>query len=176
MLNSVGFQGIHDRVDDRRRRSDGARLADALHPQRVMRTRRRRPVELEAHQIVGSRHRVVHQRSGQKLAALVVHRALPECLTDTLRQAAVQLAVNDHRVDDVADVVARQVALELHLPRLLVDLDDRDVGAERIGEIGRIVEGGGLEAGLQILRIVVGEIRHLRHLGQCQAAVGGALD
>ena len=47
-----------------------------------------------------------------ELAVLVVDAVLPERLGDPLRDPAVHLAVDDHRVDDLADVVDGDVALE----------------------------------------------------------------
>ena len=57
--------------------------------------------------IVGSRHRVVHVASGEKLTgAFFVDTALEQRLADALRDASVHLAFDDHRIDDVAEVVA----------------------------------------------------------------------
>ena len=64
------------------------------------------------------------------------------------RQAAVDLAVHDHRVDDVAAVVDRHEPAHVDLSGALVDVDDRDVAAEREGQVGRIVVVDRLEARL----------------------------
>ena len=72
------------------------------------------------------------------------------------------LAFDDHRIDLVAAVVDGNVALQLHDARLAVDFDDRDVRAERIDEVRRIVEGGRLEPWLHALRHVPRDIRHQR--------------
>ena len=74
---------------------------------------------------------VVEHGAGQELAVVAVDGALPERLADALGDAAVELAVHDHRVDLVADIVDRDVPDELDDAGLLVDLDDRDVRAER---------------------------------------------
>ena len=47
------------------------------------------------------------------------------------REPAVLLAVDEHRVEDAAAVVDRDVADRLDPAGLGVDLDDRDVRAER---------------------------------------------
>ena len=51
----------------------------------------------------GLGHAVVHQLAGDQLAVLVVDRLLVERLAEALRHAAVHLAIDDHRIDDVAE-------------------------------------------------------------------------
>ena len=80
-------------------------LADALDPERVDRRRRDRLVELEDRQPRGPRQRVVEHRARQELAVVAVDGPLPERLADALDDAAVELAVDDERVDLLADVV-----------------------------------------------------------------------
>ena len=69
-------------------------------------------------QVVGARHAVVHQRAGDELAVLVVDRALEQRLADALRDAAVHLALDDHRVDHGAEVVDRGPGDDLALAGL----------------------------------------------------------
>ena len=90
-------------------------------------------------------HGVVEHRARQELAVVAVDRALPERLPDALGDPAVELAVDDHRVDLPADVVDGDIAHEIDLARLLVDLDDRDMGAERPGAVRRVVVDGLVE-------------------------------
>ena len=56
-----------------------------------------------------------------------------------MREAAVDLAVDDHRVDDVAAVVHRHEAADLDLAGAAVDVDHADVAAEGEGQVGRVV-------------------------------------
>ena len=80
-------------------------------PERVGRRRHLADLGLEQRQAVGPRHRVIHQRAGQKLAGVaVVDAFLPQRLADALRDAAVALAVDQHRVDRPAAIVDRRVA------------------------------------------------------------------
>ena len=122
----------------------------------------------------GTRHRVVHVAAGQKLAGLlVVHAALEQRLADALRQSAVHLAFDDHRIDDVAEVVASGKVDNLHDAGLGIDLDLTDVRTCREREIGRIVECGLVEAGLQLVeRIVVRHVCSQRDFAEGLAAVG----
>ena len=108
----------------RRRRADGAKLAAAFHAEEI-RLARHALVEGRAHrrQIGSSRHRIVHERAGEELAALcVIHRALVERLPRTLRDAAVHLPLHDGVVDDAPDIVAARDAHDPHLARLAIDL------------------------------------------------------
>ena len=64
-----------------------------------------------------------------------------ERLTHPLCDAAVNLAVDDHGIDDVAKVVDCHEIHQLYDAGRLVDLYLRYVGAGRIGKVLRIVEG-----------------------------------
>src|SRR6266700_2959536 len=76
-------------------------------PPTTRRARRHLGRDLERWQIVGTWHGVIHVTPGQELAAfLVVDATLEEGLTDALRQTAVNLAFDDHRIDDIAEVIA----------------------------------------------------------------------
>ena len=55
-------------------------------------------------------------------------------------QAAVDLALDDHRVDARAAVVDRDEAADLDLAGARVDVDDADVGAERERQVRRVVD------------------------------------
>ena len=68
--------------------------------------------------VVGARHRVVHVAAGQQLAAVaVVDHVLHQRLADALRDAALDLAFADHRVDGAPAVVDDGVAVDRRLRR-----------------------------------------------------------
>ena len=83
-------------------------------------------------------HQEVHERGVEQLARLVVGHPLVERAADALRDAAVDLALDDHRVDQVAAVVDDGVLQDLDLRRVRVGLDDHGVHA--VGE-GRARSG-----------------------------------
>ena len=58
------------------------------------------------------------------------------------------LALDDHRVDAHPAVVDGDEAPHLHDGRPGIDVDDADVGAEREGQVRRVVDGLGVQAGL----------------------------
>src|SRR4029077_2330292 len=90
-----------------------------------------------------------------QVAVLVVDRLLVERLRDALGEAHHHLAVDDLRVSHGAGVVDRDVAEKLHIPRLRVDFDDRNVRAGRPREVRRGAHVGGLGPRFHPLRQVV---------------------
>ncbi len=116
------------------------------------------------------RHQEVHERRVEQLAGLVVGHPLVQRAADALRHAAVDLALDDHRVDQVPAVVDHGVPEDLDLRRQRVGLDDHRVhaGGER-RPLGR-VEVLALEPRLLVLgdrrlaRVADGELG--RHLGR----------
>ena len=95
---------------------------------------------------------------------VVVDRAFQQRLADALGEAAMDLAFDDHRVDQPAEIVRRDEVDEGGLAGAGIDLELADIGAGREGEVGRVVEGGFLQARLhavgQIVRGVGGERDH----------------
>ena len=87
---------------------------------------------------------------GDELAAAVVGAALEQRLADPLGDAAVDLALDDHRVDDGADVVDGPEADDLDAAGLRIDLDLADMGAVAEGEARRIVDRRLLQPGLEV--------------------------
>ena len=67
-------------------------------------------------------------------------------------EPAVHLSVHEHRVQDPAAVVDGDVAHQPHVAGLRVDLDDRDVRAERERRLQLAERPGRREAGLHPLR------------------------
>src|SRR5690349_10606095 len=165
---------VNDGVRDGRRRADGRRLADALRADRVVRRRRDRLLELPRRRLHGRRQQVVHERSGEVVAELVVRDLLVQGWRQPHRQTAVDLPVDDHRIDDVAAVVDRDEAADVDLSGALVDVDDADVAAERERQVRRIVVVDGLEAGFHPLRMV--RVGRQRDLLDRLEPVGRALD
>ena len=65
----------------------------------------------EERHLVGTRQRIVHQRSAQRLTGVRIDIApLGKGLSETRDDRAVRLPVDDQRIDDPADVVYRDVA------------------------------------------------------------------
>ena len=108
---------------------------------------------LERGQVVGARHAIVHEARRQELAVVVVMRAFEQRLTHALGDAAVNLALDDHRIDQLAEVVDRGPPVDRHDAGLRIDFELADVNARREGEVGRVPERALLEAGLKFLAV-----------------------
>ncbi|MEA3192053.1 MAG: aerobic carbon-monoxide dehydrogenase large subunit, partial [Betaproteobacteria bacterium] len=89
------------------------------------------------------------------------------------RFTAVDLALDDHRVDDVAEVVDGGPLGDRHDAGLGVDLDLADVDAGREGEVRRVVEGALLQPRLELLpRELVRDVGLQGDLAEAEGAVG----
>ena len=88
---------------------------------------------LKHRKIGGARHRVVHEGCGQKLSIGVIDAAFHQGFAETLGNAAMRLALHDHRIYGPADVIDGGVARERDLPGFSIDLDLGDVAAIRKG-------------------------------------------
>src|SRR5260221_452043 len=81
-------------------------FAAALSPERIVRAGRFFRSNPERGHIVRARYAVIEVGARDELARLlVVVAALGQRLPDSLRQSAVHLPLDDHRVDDLAEVV-----------------------------------------------------------------------
>ncbi len=166
------MHGVHQR----RRRTDRTRLAAAFRTDRVVRAGRDLGRDRERRQIVRARQRIVHQAAGQQLPALrIVDAVLEQGLPDALRKTAVHLPLDDHRIDDVAEIVAGGELRDHHYARVRIDLHLADMRARREREVRRIVERGLVQAGLELVeRIVVRNVRRQRDLAERLAAIGAS--
>ncbi len=71
-------------------------------------------------------------------------------LSDALRNTAVHLTFDDHRIDDRAEVIDRGPRLDLRLAGLRVDLEFADMATRREREVGGVVERALLQARLDL--------------------------
>src|SRR5258705_6993565 len=82
-----------------------------------------------------TRHGVVHQRAGNKLALFVVNYLFIHCLAERLHDSSMHLPVHQKRVNYLAAVINRHVAQKLYIAGLTINLYDRDMCPEREGKI-----------------------------------------
>src|SRR5262249_32622898 len=84
-----------------------------------------------------------------------------------------ELALNDHGIDDCAYVVDSRIVNELHDAGIRVDLPFSDVGATRKAEVDRIIIGLFLQTWLERLEgIVVRHISSERDIRERFSAIG----
>ncbi len=86
---------------------------------------------LDPRQVADARNCIIEKGSRERVALGVVDELLVQRLRRALRHSPLNLALHQHRVQDRAAVVDRDVPYELRLARLDVDLRHRDVAAER---------------------------------------------
>jgi hypothetical protein len=142
----VAHAEVADGVDDgrlhRRGGADGAALADALGAQCVDERRRLHVHDLDVAEFGGRDHGVVGEVRRDGVAVAVVAHFLEQRLGGALGYATVDLALEQHRVQHPAGIVAGDLLEVLHLTGLGVDLDHGHVGTEREGGAAdRVVRG-----------------------------------
>src|SRR5882724_5051952 len=123
-------QGIDHGIRDCRRRAYRRRFADSLCTERMVRRRRYGFFRLPAWRLERGRHVVVDETAAGDVAVLVVTDLLEQRRPNALGQSAMDLAVDDHRVDDVAAVVHGYETPHLDFAGAAIDVDHADVAAE----------------------------------------------
>jgi len=123
-------QRVDRGVDERRRNSDAAGLAQPLGAERIARRGRVHLLDGDRRHVVGAGNRVVHECPGQELTALVVHDPLHQGLAEPLGEPTVELALGEERVDDDASVVDPHQPLDREPAGLALDRDDGHHRAE----------------------------------------------
>ena len=86
---------------------------------------------VEAGELRGRRNAVVGEVRSQQVAVIVVAHLFEECLRDAGRDASVLLAFDEQRIEHRAAVVDGHMTQQPDGAGIGVDLDHRDVRAER---------------------------------------------
>jgi hypothetical protein len=86
-------------------------------------------VDGHARHVGGGRQQIVHVGARLELARLVVDDLFQQCTADAQRHRALDLALDDHRVDEPSRVVAGPVAEDADERGERIHLDEGDVGA-----------------------------------------------
>src|SRR5437762_6838695 len=101
-------QRVDHGVADRSGRADRPAFTAALDAERIARRGRLNESGVERWHIVSARHAVVHEARGQELTGIrLIDDMLAERLSDALGETAMDLALNDHRIDYDAAIVSR---------------------------------------------------------------------
>ena len=111
--SNTTVESVDDSVDDRGRRADSAGLARTLDAQWVGCRGHVMGGESEERNVVGARHGIVHERARKELAAVwIIDRMLKQSLADALHDTAMDLALEQERIDGPAEIVDDRVALD----------------------------------------------------------------
>ena len=120
--------------------------------------------------IVGPGHRIVHERTGEELSVIAILAVLHEHLSEPLANAAVNLAMNDRRIDDGADIVDGDIAVDGDHSGFRIHFDLADMTSVGKMHVGRDVVAFGIEARK---RRILRRRAHLpRQIEQANRAVG----
>ena len=116
--------------------------------------------------VIRARHTIIHEAASQKLGVFVIHDILQQGLAQPLRNAAMNLPQQQHRIHDSAEIIHQAVAGHSHSAGFRVQFHFGHMAA--IGEgwarIFRRIAGAAIEcAGM-----LFGE------LPQTQCGIGGA--
>ena len=127
----------------------------------------------ERRHIVGARNGVIHERPAHGLPASVIGASLEKRLPDPLGEPAVDLGLDDHRIDDGADIVHRPKSDDFGAAGVGVDLDLAEMRAVAEGKARRIVNRGLLQAGLERFeRKIMRHVSRLRDRRERDTPVG----
>ena len=99
-------------------------------------------------------HEVIHEAAALNIADLIVVDLFVHRRSEPHGQPAVDLAFDNHRIDDIAAIVHRHEAPDLDLPGSLVEIDHANVTAEGVGQIRWIVIRHGFETGFHPLGVI----------------------
>ena len=101
-----------------------------LTPSEIERTRRvLGDQHLDRRDFARRRHEVIGEADAERLAARIVEKFFEQCAADALSDAAGDLAVDQHRIDRLADVVGDEKSLDSGRSGVAVDTHDGDVNA-----------------------------------------------
>src|SRR5690349_5974943 len=142
-----GCERVLDGVHDGGRCDDHAAFAHAAEVDVGVERHGLEVLDLDAGNVAGGRHQVVHERGRLEAAVLAVRRPLQQYRADALRDAAPDLALDHGGIDERAAVLDGDVPLHLHDASLGVDLDDRAVRAAGPAAFAAVVRGLDLELG-----------------------------
>src|SRR5436190_8699136 len=96
----------------------------------------------ERRHIVGAHYGVIHERPADGLPTAVIGASLEKRLPDSLSEPTVDLGLDDHRIDDGADIVHRPKGDDFGAASVGVDLDLAEMRAVAEGKARRIVNRG----------------------------------
>ncbi len=102
--------------------------------------------------MIGTRHAIVHEGTGQKLPVITIDGVFREGLTNALSHAADHLVANQRRVHDGSEVINDDIADDIGFAGQFVNLDFGNMAAIWIGK-GLYGEAGfGIEALCKVFR------------------------
>ncbi len=90
--------------------------------------------------IHGPGQRIIHERSRNELAGLIVNNFFKQGLAHRLSYAPMDLTSHQHRIDLLAAIIDCDITLEMDLAGFRINLYHSYVRAERKRKVFRLVE------------------------------------
>ena len=112
--------------------------------------------------MISTRHTIIHKGDAKRLAIEIENALLPHCLTDTLHQTAMGLAMHDHRVDRTANIIDRSVASDAHMTSLRIHFSLANMATIRKNRYVHLVSNSNRQR-------VFAEARNLDSWAACRA-------
>src|SRR5690349_6129019 len=116
-----GRERIFNSRYDRGGSWDDANFADAFDAQRIMRRRRLLVEGLHARHVLRRRQEIVGKGRGDRLTGFVITHPFEHGVADAMGNAAVNLTLDDHRIDQPAGILDGDVADNAHASGFDVD-------------------------------------------------------
>src|SRR5260370_19029722 len=127
--------------------------------------------------MAGAGHGVVHEGACKELPAVwIIDRMLKESLANALYDPAMNLALEQERVDGAAEIVDDGVALDYDAAGIGFDFDLDNVAAVGEGLSWRHAVMRRIEPGFHARRQFLGIARRLRHAENIEAEIGDGPD
>src|SRR6516162_9028791 len=168
-------QRVDDRIADCGGGADRSALACPLYAERIARRGAREEGGTKDGNVGRPRQAVIEKARGQELpGGAVVDDMFRKRLADALRQAAVHLSLDNHRVDDHAAVVGGIKIAQLDAAGLRIDDNDGEMHGLRIVGIRRIVEFGDFETRRAVRRQPHPMVGDIGDVGEADRAIGAA--
>src|SRR6266446_7398730 len=138
LLRDLDAERVRDCIDDRRRCTDRPAFSYTAEVDRADR-RRLQMLNLDRRDLHRRWNQVVHERQCQELGVLIVDGVLVQHAANALSRSAAHLPFDHSRIDHRAAVLDDEIARNVYLARLRIDLDPAAMGGLRPPTLATII-------------------------------------
>src|SRR5438105_9084034 len=142
-------QRIDNRIRDGCRGTHRGRLANPFRAQRMVRRWRASFVRLPLRRLDGRGHEVIHEAAALNIPDLIIADLFVHRWGKPHGQPTVDLAFDNHRINNIAAIIHRYETPNLDLSSSFVNIHYANVTAEWVCQVRRIVIRHRFEAGLE---------------------------
>src|SRR5215475_16029511 len=91
-------------------------------------------IDIQHREIGCARQTIVHQRSRDQLAVIVIGNPFEQDLPNSLRDAAMNLTMHDERIDNGSNIINGAIGNDIYLSGFRIDFDFADMTTIRVVE------------------------------------------